>query len=156
MIRVRPLLAAVVGLLFYAVTDILVWQRIFEANKMIGFADAYHTGWLVSLAGYATIGVIVMSGQWKDCLYFLAALAVGAFSGLEDVLYYILDGKPIPASLPWLSGNPLIYASSRTGLISSVVFWLVALAFLYVALYIWHRGGGRQPARLESQSRNTR
>ncbi len=140
MSRLRPLLAAVVALVFYSVTDILVWQRIFEANQMIGFAGAYHTGWVVSLAGYATVGVIVMSGHWKDCLYFLAALAVGAFSGLEDVLYYVLDGKPIPATLPWLSGNPLIYASSRVGLISSVVFWLFALLALYVALYVWRRG----------------
>ncbi len=143
MIRWRPLGAAVVALLFYAITDILVWQRIFEANRMVGFADAYHAGWLVSLAGYATVGVIVMSDNWKDCLYFLAALSVGAFSGLEDVLYYVLDGKPIPASLPWLSRNPLIYASSRTGLISSVAFWLLALAILYVILYIWRRDPGR-------------
>ncbi len=140
MVRLRPLLAAVVALLFYAVTDILVWQRIFEANRMVGFANAYHTGWLVSLAGYGTVGLIVMSGRWKDCLYFLSALAVGAFSGLEDVLYYVLDGKPIPASLPWLSGNPFIYESSRVGLISSTAFWLVALIALYLILYVWRRG----------------
>ena len=144
MFRLRPLLAAVIALFFYSVTDILVWQRIFEANRLIGFADAYHTGWLVSLGGYATVGVILMSGHWKDCLYFVAALCVGAFSGLEDVLYYVLDGKPIPASLPWLSGNPLIYASSRTGLISSAAFWLFALLALYVVLYVWHRGPRRE------------
>ncbi len=144
MIRLRPVLAAAAGILFYAATDILVWQRIFEANQMVGYAGAYHTGWVVSLAGYATVGTILMWDRWKDCLYFLAALGVGAFSGLEDVLYYVLDGKPIPASLPWLANNPFIYAQSRTGLITSVLFWTLTLAGLYAVLFIWHRSpGGR-------------
>lgn len=143
MTKLRPLLAAAMALVFYAVTDILVWQRIFETNQMTGFANSYHTGWIVSLAGYATVGVILMLDHWKDCLYFLLALFIGAFSGLEDLLYYVLDGKPIPASLPWLAGNPLIYGNSRAGLIASVVFWIAALLALYVALYIWHRGSGR-------------
>ena len=139
MVRLRALIAAVTGLLFYSVTDILVWQRIFEANQMVGYANSYHVGWLVSLVGYAAIGVIVMSDRWKDCLYFLTALFIGAFCGLEDLLYYVLDGKPVPASLPWLDGNPLIYQSTRLGLISSVLFWLAALAILYVALRLWRR-----------------
>jgi hypothetical protein len=142
MTRLRPLLAAAIAWVFYAVTDILVWQRIFEANQMVGFANSYHTGWIVSLAGYAAIGVILMLDRWKDCVYFLLALFVGAFSGLEDVLYYVLDGKPIPASLPWLDGNPLIYASSRAGVISSVLFWISALLLLYIALFVWRRGSG--------------
>ncbi len=138
--KLRPLLAALVALLFYAITDILVWQRIFEANQMTGFASTYHTGWIVSLAGYATVGVIVMSDHWKDCVYFVAALLVGSFSGLEDILYYVLDGKPMPASLPWLAGNPLIYSSTRSGVISSVLFWTAVLVVLYAVLYLWHRG----------------
>ncbi len=142
MVRLRALIAAVVGLLFYSVTDILVWQRIFEANQMVGYANSYHVGWLVSLLGYAAIGVIVMSDRWRDCLYFLTALFIGAFSGLEDILYYVLDGKPIPASLPWLDANPLIYQSTRLGLISSVLFWIAALGILYVALHLWRRRPG--------------
>lgn len=135
--KLRPLLAALVALLFYSVTDILVWQRIFEANQLIGYARTYHAGWFFSLAGYATVGLIVMSDHWKDCLFFLAALIIGAYSGLEDVLYYVLDGKPMPNSLPWLSGNPMmIYGSSRAGVIFAVVMWLALLGLLYVALYL--------------------
>ncbi len=151
--KLRSVFAALIALFFYTATDILVWQRIFETNKLVKFADTYHTGWFVSLAGYAIIGLILMWDNWKDCLYYVAALFVGAFSGLEDVLYYVLDHKPIPASLPWLGGNPMIYASSRTGLISSVVFWLGALIILYVMLYLWRRtpvlksiADGAQPA----------
>lgn len=139
MSKIRPMLAALIALGFYTVTDILVWQRIFEANQLVEFAGTYHAGWFVSLAGYATVGVIVMSDRWKDCLFFLSALVVGAYSGLEDILYYLLDGKPIPASLPWLEGNPLIHSVSRQGLISSVAFWLVALVVLYAVLYLRRR-----------------
>lgn len=135
--KYRPIFASLIALLFYTSTDILVWQRVFETNQLIHFADSYHTGWFVSLAGYATIGVLLMWGAWKDCIYFLASLFVGAFSGLEDLLYYILDRKPIPASLPWLGNNPMIHASSRAGVIGSVAFWIGMLVILYIALYLW-------------------
>ena len=135
--KYRPVLATAIALVFYTVTDILVWQRIFEANQMIEFADVYHTGWFISLGGYAAMGLLLMWGEWKDCLYFLISLFVSAFSGLEDILYYVLDGKPVPEALPWLANNPMIYHSSRPGLISSVVFWFVMLGILYFVLYEW-------------------
>ena len=133
--KLRPILTALVALLFYTVTDILIWQRIFEANQMVEYADMYHTGWFVTLAGYALLGTILMWGAW-NCLFFLITLFIGAFSGLEDVLYYVLDGKPMPEALPWLSGNPLIYGESRAALIGSVLFWIAALFLLYFVLYI--------------------
>jgi hypothetical protein len=135
--KIRPIVTALMALLFYTITDIIVWQRIFEANHMVGYANTYHAGWFVTLAGYGSMGAVLMWDDWKDCLYFLATLFVGAFSGLEDVMYYILDRKPIPAQLPWLARNPMIYASSRTGVISSIVFWLAILVIFYLILYIW-------------------
>lgn len=132
----RPIVTACAALLFYTGTDILVWQRIFEANQLVKYANSYHVGWFVSLAGYATIGVVLMWGAWKDCLFFLTVLFVGAFSGLEDLLYYVLDRRPIPESLPWLANNPMIYQSSRTGLIISILFWIAMLTMLYFVLYI--------------------
>lgn len=135
--KYRPILAAALALFFYTLADILIWQRIFEANHMVRYANIYHTGWFVSLAGYATLGVVLMWGTWKDCIYFLISLFVGAFCGLEDVLYYLMDRKPMPETLPWLAGNPMIYHASRAGVIWSVVFWMLALVFLYVVLYQW-------------------
>ena len=135
----RPIFAALIAIIFYTATDILVWQRVFETNELVKYANTYHTGWFVSLAGYATIGIILMWDAWKECIYFLLALFVGAFSGLEDVLYYVLDKRPMPESLPWLKDNPMIYTSSRTGVISSVVFWLGALVILYIVLFIWQK-----------------
>src|SRR5215510_13734023 len=94
--KYRPVLATVIALLFYTGTDILVWQRIFEANQMVKYASTYHTGWFMSLAGYAAVGLLLLWDNWKDCLYFLVSLSVAAFSGMEDMLYYLLDRKPIP------------------------------------------------------------
>jgi hypothetical protein len=133
----RPVLAAILALLFYTFADILIWQRIFETNQMVQYADIYHTGWFVSLAGYAILGIVLMWGAWKDVIYFLTSLFVGAFSGLEDVLYYILDGKPMPDALPWLDDNPMILHVSREGVLGSVFFWLMALVLLYIVLYQW-------------------
>jgi hypothetical protein len=137
--KIRPIIAALIAIFFYTMTDILVWQRVFETHKLVEYADTYHTGWFVSLAGYATIGIILMWDAWKECLYFLLALFIGAFSGLEDVLYYVLDKKPMPESLPWLSNNPMIHASTRSGVIWSVLFWMVGLILLYCALFLWRR-----------------
>ena len=142
--KYRPILAAVLALLFYTIADILVWQRIFESNDMVHFAATYHTGWFVSLAGYAVMGVVLMWGAWKDCIFFLISLFVGAFSGLEDVLYYVLDRKPMPESLPWLGKNPMIYHDSREGVLLSVLFWLMTLTVLYIWLY-WTRTKYPQP-----------
>jgi hypothetical protein len=43
----------------------------------------------------------------------------------------------MPDTLPWLEGNPMIYHVSRTGVLWSVLFWLMALVVLYVLLYQW-------------------
>ncbi len=143
--KLRPVLAAALALIFYTFADILIWQRIFETNQMVQYASIYHTGWFVSLAGYAILGVVLMWGAWKDVIYFLISLFVGAFSGLEDVLYYLLDGKPMPDALPWLEGNPMILHVSRAGVIGSVLFWLAALALLYVVLYQWRTKTRQKP-----------
>jgi len=135
----RPIITASIALLFYTVTDILIWQRIFEANQMTYYADTYHTGWFVTLAGYALMGLVFMWESWKECLYFLAALFIGAFSGLEDVLYYVLDGKHMPFYLPWLDRNPLIFDTTRAGVLISVSFWLVTLVVLYFFMFVWRK-----------------
>jgi len=148
--KYRPVVETLVALLFYTLTDILGWQRIFEAHNMVEFAGTYHAGWFVSLAGYASMGILLMWGRWKDCLYFVVSLFITAFSGLEDILYYVLDRKPMPESLPWLGSNPLIYGESRMEVIASVLFWLAALTVFYTLLYSTRRR--RAPAPRDSIS----
>jgi hypothetical protein len=143
--KYRPIIAATLALTFYTFADILIWQRIFETNQMVQYANVYHTGWFVSLAGYAILGLVLMWGDWKDCAYFLISLFVGAFCGLEDVLYYLLDGKRMPDMLPWLENNPMIFHVSREGVIWSVSLWLIALVALYLVLYQWRNKTQRSP-----------
>lgn len=147
----KPPVAAFIAVFFYTITDILVWQRIFETNQMIEYAHMYHRGWFVSLSGYAILGILLMWGVWKDCLYFLITLSVSAFSGLEDVLYYVLDRKPIPHDLPWLEHNPLIFETTRTGVIGSALFWIACLVILHVVLY---RRNAHSPSDVETNRVN--
>jgi hypothetical protein len=145
--KYRSIFATLIALFFYTVVDILIWQRVFEANNMVEYARIYHTGWFVSLAGYGLMGILLMWGAWKDCLFFITSLFVAAFSGLEDVLYYLLDRKPMPEALPWLDSNPMIYHVSRTGVLFSVLFWMVVLSIFYVWLY-WQRQDPSQPVQI--------
>lgn len=135
--KIRPVIVATLALLFYTLTDILIWQRIFEANNLTQYANTYKTGWLVTLVGYGVLGSILMWGAWKDILYFLISLFVLAFSGLQDMLHYVLGGEPMPETLPWLDANPMIFEVSRTGALSSVLFWIAALVIFHVVLYRW-------------------
>jgi len=104
--KYRPVLAAVLALTFYTFTDILIWQRIFEANQMVQYADIYHTGWFVSLAGYAIIGIVLMWDAWKDIAYFLISLFVGAFSGLEDCFITYWTENPCQMRCPGWKTTP--------------------------------------------------
>jgi len=58
---------------------------------------------------------------------------------LEDILYYLLDGKAMPDMLPWLEDNPMIFHVSREGVIGSVSVWLAVLVVLYLVLYQWRK-----------------
>ena len=83
-------------------------------------------------------------GSWKDCLYSVTSLFVAAFSGLEDVPYYARHRKPMLEAFPRLDGKPMIYHSTREGVIFSLTFWLFSLTVLYDFLY-WQRNKVPQP-----------
>lgn len=127
-------LSVTVGLLAYTLVDILLWQRIFEAGAMYEYDRPYHQGYAVLLAGLVAVGAVTL--PWRWALGFSVAFVTLACSGLEDVLYYWLDGRAIPAALPWLDANPLIpfHPVTAWGLIASaamwVGFWAAALAVL--------------------------
>ena len=130
--RRRIVVALGVGLLFYALSDILLWQRIFESSghEFYRFDAQYQTGRQAVLLGMIALGVILLwdSGAWA--LWWGLAFYTLAFSGLEDVLYYWLDGRAIPAVLPWLTDNHLV-------LFRPVTSWsLLASAGLWVALWL--------------------
>ena len=129
-------LAVLVALLSYTLVDIMIWQRIFESNRLINFAYLYHPGWYVMLGGEIVLGAVLLLPNWRATLFYVGALASLAMCGLEDVLYYWLDRRPIPYYLPWLEVNPWIFPKPVTShsLLLSVSIWvgLTVLAFWYL------------------------
>jgi hypothetical protein len=128
-------LALAVAIFFYAKMDILIWQRIFETHRLFELGDGvYHWGWLQSLFGFMILGVLLCYPSLRRMITFPLSLAILAFSGLEDILYYWLDGKSLPPSLPWLSSNPLLLKPvTFDRLVLSALFWILFTMALDVA-----------------------
>jgi hypothetical protein len=131
----RYWLALAVAIYFYAKMDILIWQRIFETHRLFEFGDGtYHWGWLQGLFGFMILGILLCYPSLRRMITFPFSLAALAFSGLEDILYYWLDSKPLPPELPWLSSNPLLLKPVTVDrLIISALFWILVVVALDVA-----------------------
>ncbi|HSS94708.1 MAG TPA: hypothetical protein VLR46_12070 [Candidatus Dormibacteraeota bacterium] len=118
--------ALCVGLLFYALSDILLWQRIFEAHDLFQYDVQYQSGHVSTLVAMIAVGVVLLWDARLWALWYAAAFYTLTFSGLEDVLYYWLDGHKIPASCPWLNNNPFILFKPAGGwsLAASALIWI--------------------------------
>lgn len=127
-------LALAVALFFYAKMDILIWQRIFETHELVDLGvGTYHWGWIQGLFGFMALGMILCYPSLRHMVTFPLSLGILAFSGLEDILYYVLDGKSLPADLPWLSVNPMILKPvTAERLVISVIFWVLFVIALDV------------------------
>jgi hypothetical protein len=125
-VKRRVVTALGVGLLFYALGDVLLWQRIFETHDLYAFDGAYQSGHRAVLLGLIGVGVVLLYEARLWAVWYGLAFYTLAFSGLEDVLYYWLDGRSIPAVLPWLNENHLILFRpvTRTALLASAVVWI--------------------------------
>lgn len=124
----RVLLCLAASLLLYTLVDILVWQRVFEANRLWQYADPYHVAYGSFLCVLILTGALTM--PWRWALWFGAALGTLAFSGLEDLLYYWLDGRAVPAVLPWLDASPLVlfHPVTSSNLLLSAAVWVTLWA----------------------------
>ena len=124
--RRRVVTALGVGLLFYALGDVLLWQRIFEAHALYALDDTYQTGHRAVLLGLIGVGMALLYDTRLWALWYGLAFYTLAFGGLEDVLYYWLGGRQIPEVLPWLNDNHLILFKPVTAaaLLASTTVWL--------------------------------
>lgn len=148
--RVRVVIALAMGLTSYALSDILLWQRIFEAHGLYEFDAPYQVGHTAVLIGLIAVGIVLLWERRAWAAWYGLALFTLAYSGVEDMLYYLLDGRTIPATLPWLERDPLILFKPVTEvnlLLSSglwVAFWAASL-FALPGLARWmavrSRGG---------------
>lgn len=121
------------GFLFYVLADILIWQRIFEQHALYSVGiGVYHLGYAMMLIGLILVGSIALLPKWKYSLVYAISLLILAMSGMEDILYYWLDGRLIPSVLPWLNTAPLVLFKPVTSfnLILSASFWLTVCIVL--------------------------
>jgi hypothetical protein len=143
----RFFIALAVALLFYSRMDILIWQRIFETHALgaIG-VGVYHWGWVHALFGFGALGALLYYPDVRRMITYPLSLGLLVFSGLEDILYYWLDGRALPGKLPWLTQNPLILKPvTNETLIASAGFWIaVVLAAELVGFYLDHRRAVRR------------
>ncbi|HEX9059989.1 MAG TPA: hypothetical protein VF941_07400 [Clostridia bacterium] len=121
------------GFLFYVLADILIWQRIFEQHALYSVGiGVYHLGYAMVLIGLILVGSVALLPKWKYSLVYAATFLILAMSGMEDILYYWLDGRLIPSVLPWLNTAPLVLFKPVTSfnLILSASFWLTVCIVL--------------------------
>jgi len=128
--RRKVAVALAAGLFFYALSDVLLWQRIFEAHDLFQFDVQYQSGHVATLVALIAVGVVLLwdAGLWA--LWYGAAFYTLTFSGLEDVLYYWLDGHSIPSGCPWLNNDPFILFKPAGG------WTLVVSALLWIAFWV--------------------
>jgi hypothetical protein len=136
-------LAVLTALLSYTMVDIMIWQRIFESHNLNKFAYLYHPGWIAMLGGEIVLGALLLIPNWRAVLFYVVALISMALCGMEDILYYWLDGRAIPYYLPWLDRNPWILFKPVTSsnLLLSVSIWVGVCAFFFILACRreWHR-----------------
>jgi len=124
------------GLFFYALSDVLLWQRIFERHDIAQFDAQYQTGHVTTLVALIGVGVVLLWDVRLYALWYAGALYSLAFGGAADVLYYWIDHRAVPTATPWLNDNPFILFKPAGGwsLVASAVIWAVGwLTALWVA-----------------------
>lgn len=129
----KTIALAFTALLFYTWQDILLWQRIFEAHQLWQFDGIYHAGWVIALYALIAFGALLFAShhQFFNAAVYAALLYTWAHSGLNDILYYLLDGRAVPAELPWLdTPHPFILVHPVT----AHSIWLSP--FIYLALFV--------------------
>ncbi|MBI4790700.1 MAG: hypothetical protein HY782_27030 [Chloroflexi bacterium] len=134
---IKSSVAVIFGLFSYAVVDIMLWQRIFETYRLHDFAPLYHPGWILMLVSELVLGAMLLAPNWRATVFYVVTLFFLAMSGLEDVMYYWLDGRPIPYWLPWLDRNPWIFLRpvTATNLLLTVSIWLAVFVAFFVYFY---------------------
>lgn len=133
--QLKTALMVIVAFFFYAVIDILIWQRIFEVHNLIEIGvGVYHLGYFFVLLGFVVVGALALLPHVRHSLAYGISLLILAFSGWEDIMFYWLDGKAIQPLLPWLDKNPMIFFDPVTnvGVLISAFTWLaITSVFFY-------------------------
>lgn len=135
----KIIVAIIIGVIFYSLVDIFIWQRIFESNQMHYFSSVYYRGWHLVLISNVIIGSILLYNfvPFKNIIFYASTLYVFGSNGTEDILYFLLDGRTIPTRLEWLDNSTLILFKpvTDTYLIVNFIAWLIIWFFMW--LFLW-------------------
>ena len=140
--RIRASAAVGISLLTWVGSDILIWQRIFEAHVLKQFDPLYQAGHFAVLAGLIVLGALLVWHPIWSAWYAVTTYVI-AHSGAADVLYYWLDGRAVPPTLPWLDvAHPLIlfHPVTAAGAETSSLVWIVQAGWAMLFLSVWQRG----------------
>lgn len=99
MIRFRIVLIAVVALALFAWQDVMLWDRTLRGN--LDYAGVYHDGWRVMRDALVIVGAALLWPRVAEMLFYAGTLFLFSVNGFVDLLYFWLDGKPLPAWLEW-------------------------------------------------------
>ncbi len=99
---IKGSITAIILLLALTINDILVVRYIIKPLNAWDLNGNYHIAiWFVMVYSIYFV-CFLLSEDWRSSVYLYLLLN---FS-VEDTLYYVLELKPIPESLPWLWGQP--------------------------------------------------
>lgn len=145
----KAIVAALTALVFVTVVDILIWQQLYEAQKLmpIEAAPTYHAGLHMVLIGFVVVGAVALLPDRSAAATYVLTLILFGSNATADVLYYWLRGISVPDRLPWLDHNPLILFRpvDGTGLLLSCYIWAGAWALFLGAAWLMRRRQEPQP-----------
>lgn len=124
--RKKLLVVALVAFAFYTYIDVSS-QPLWSGN--MAAYPAYYTIWQIALVGFLAL---ILLG-YHNVLVPLALLFMSV-NGTEDFLYFVFQGQPIPATLPWLNSDPFVLhpvtaTSLYLGVASGLAVLILAVRF---------------------------
>lgn len=132
----RTLVLFVVSFVMYTWVDVLLWQRIFESHELWEFIPQYKRGWFMVLALVMATGAVAL-GDVKNSIWFVCAMWLSAWTGLEDVLYYVFDGRSLPEYYHWLEGSRLFLGYDKHSVLATAFLWQIIILSSFFWLKKW-------------------
>lgn len=140
----KPLILSIISILIYTIFDILI------ANSGVLNLEKISFYWYISFFSSVVYNIIIASllEGWNSLKFFIVA-QLGIMVGVPDLLFYLLQGKAIPAGQ--LSYMPFYMNSAEKLWFNfSIIIILTILIYTlpyfinhgYRKLPIWHKGGG--------------
>ncbi|MGQ4874628.1 MAG: hypothetical protein ACP6IY_11220 [Promethearchaeia archaeon] len=126
-------ITSIIFLLALTINDILVVRYIIKPLNAWSYISYYHIA-IWSVMCYSIYFMcFLLSKDWRPSIYLYLLLNFH----LEDTLYYYLELKPLPESLPWLWGQPTAFMLIVHNIIGVALIFI--FEFLDKKYNIWQK-----------------